>query len=148
MSLPSCRKFALEQVVVAGHGRVLGMTANGLHDLLGGPERVLERLGWLVAAGAHDLRVAARDLEDIELGGEVQVGLVELAQAAGDRGHRLLLAQLLGGHVAARDEAGDQAGRLVEHGGHLRAEAQLGRPARGEPLGLAVDAEQVGVLAR
>jgi hypothetical protein len=54
---------------------------------------------------------------------------------------------LLGPHRLAADEARDEAARLREEREHLRPDAAGRRGGRRRALGLAVDAEQVGLLA-
>ena len=72
---------------------------------------------------------------------------MEGPQPGGHLGQHVLAAQLLRGQLTPLDEAGDEAGRFLEHGRHLRPDAEPGGLLGGEPLGLAVDAQQVGVLA-
>jgi len=50
--------------------------------------------------------------------------------------------------VAAVDEDGHEYGRVLQHRPHRRPDARPRRRARRRPLGVAVDAEELRVLAR
>jgi hypothetical protein len=112
---------------------------------------VCQRLGELgrvfPAARAGGGGVVLHDPERVELGGQLQAGVVERAERLGHLRQAVRPAELLGRELPAWDEARDEAGRRLERRGHRWRDAELRSPRVRDALGLAVDPEQCRVLA-
>ena len=120
----------------------------------GGLDPVRRRRGPLVGGGDVGTPVGdpRREILDHpkarELGRDRLPAGVQGPQRRGDFRHRLRLAQLLRRHRLAGHEPGHQAGWVVEHRHHPRADPRPRRQLARRPLGGAVDSQQLGVLAR
>ena len=105
------------------------------------------RVGNGDASGRGRPRVRRRDAEAVEHACD-RGGVVERAQRGRHEGERGGVAHLGQRDRVAADEPGDEVPLGFEEHVHLGRDAEPGRLAVRGALDLAVDAEQVGVLAR
>jgi hypothetical protein len=132
---------------VTGHRCVLETARNRLANGDGAPVGVLVCVGRSDPVLGRDARVALRELDRLEGRGQLDPRVVEGAQVAGHRVEQLGLAQLLRADPVPGHEQGDEAGRVLGHGGDLRRDAEPGRSLGGHALRLAIDAERARLLA-
>ncbi len=104
-------------------------------------------VGETEAALAHDVEVAALDLEHVEVVEERPAG-VEAAARVRDRADAVAAPEQLARHHLALEEAQHERVVLRERRDERRADAGLRRGDRVVDLVLAVDREQPRVLAR
>ncbi len=123
------------------------MLGHRVPDVPGVCQRLAELGRVFTPARAGGGGVVLHDAEGVELGGQLQAGVVERAKRVGHLREAIRLAELLRRELAARHEARDEAGRGLERRGHRRCDAELRSARVRDALGLAVDPEQFRVLA-
>src|SRR5581483_3525258 len=121
---PDVDEVLSEQVVVAGHG-LLRVRAHRALDLADLRLEVLVARRKPKAAFAHDLEVAALDLEHVEVAEEA-APRVQPPACSRDRAETVAAAELLRVYHLALEEADDERVVLAERGDERRSDARLG----------------------
>jgi hypothetical protein len=117
-------------------------------DLPRARKRLLIAVGNASAAFARGRGVVLADAEGRERGLELCIEAVNGTKRGRDVGERLDPAKLARIERPPDEELGDEGGRISENRRHGRRHADGRRRSIGDGLGLAVDSEEVGVLAR